>query len=286
MALYTLTQPRLFRGIREVSLVLLIAAPALDVLFTRIYLRFLQDPLNLLQNATRGILSPLLVLNALKLLFVVVGLIIWICRLRKKDLGLQKANLHPALLFVPSLWFAMQGILALMALSRPEGVRIMQDWYQLGPLPLIADFTAMLLGTALFTEITYRGFLLPQVYLKLERYVRLPSREILLIALVLSVALYVVLLVPAWIQTHVIGVHLAGNAASAMLIGLVNAMLYLRTNNLYLNVGLFAIWHRPLLVVEPIIPYQFILLPLICILIVVWPYLPNSDAPERTWPLD
>ena len=59
---------------------------------------------------------------------------------------------------------------------------------------------AQLLGNALYEEITFRGFLLPQLYLKLERWQDRPALRIAC-AVLLSVAMFALIHIPIRLWT-------------------------------------------------------------------------------------
>jgi membrane protease YdiL (CAAX protease family) len=72
---------------------------------------------------------------------------------------------------------------------------------------------------------------------------------------------------------------------SIFFLSILNALIYLRTKNLYIAIGLHALWFNPAFVITPALPHTFVLVILAIVFILLWPLLPNSPSLMSTWPL-
>lgn len=206
-----------------------------------------------------GFVSGTLVANLLLLLVVV-----WLCLGRwagasLADLGLHRRSLAPAALSTVSLWLALHAAAALLATVHgdvPAAAAALASPEQLRAL--FGSLLGQLLGNALYEEILFRGCLLVQFAHWLTPPGRAVNRRAWAGALFCSQALFAVQHVPhrlafgAWDGAAAAAADLAGLFVSGVLL----AVLYLRTHNLLLVVGLHALGNAPtlLLAAPPWLP--------------------------------
>nr|WP_240955921.1 CPBP family intramembrane glutamic endopeptidase [Wenzhouxiangella sp. XN79A] len=128
----------------------------------------------------------------------------------------------------------------------------------------------MLLGTALFEESFFRGFLLPQLYLRLG--VIASERMRLAAAVVISALVFS----PWHLPTLLINQDLEPTALFAQLVnlfgaGVLLAVLYLRTGNLWVTMAVHALVNAPTLLLASPVSGSMLAGTLGVALIIAWP---------------
>lgn len=199
----------------------------------------LYDPLII---ATSGLLNATLQANVVMIVVLVGGVLMAWGKLRPPDLGLIWAGLPRAALLTLLIWLIVQGVLALVAATNGQPIALDATWTQFGAAPVLGALIGQLFGNALFEEIGYRGFMLPQAYLRLnirQRWLRVIA------ALLVSQVLFTLMHVPSWIAN---GQDIQGILATApriLALGIFFALFYLVTGNIFLSIGVHALGNRP-----------------------------------------
>ena len=180
-------------------------------------------------------------LSALALL--VLGLLFVVGRLRPGDVGLRARDVGAGLAFTAVYFGVLQ--LALLAFASLSGVEVVNLWARVGALTTAYLLLAQLIGNALYEEIAFRGFLLPQLVLKFRR---LGIAAGIVLAVLVSQGLFALAHVPnrLWV-TGLNPSQLPGALLPLFLLGLYFAMLYLLTGNLFAVIGVHALTNEPLL---------------------------------------
>ena len=139
-------------------------------------------------------------------------------------------------------------------------------------LPLIAgELIAQLLGNASAEEVLFRGFLLTQVVLMLDE--KISSRGWRVTAAVLiSQLIFALSHIPQRIVSGYSLAALGPNLIQLWLVGIVFAVLYLRTENIFIAVGVHTLVNAPVTILAMPSKAVAVLLPLILalVLIAVW----------------
>lgn len=219
------------------------------------------------QMASGGWVSVTLVASA-GLGLVHLALIFGPGRQAPADVGWRRRALAPALVVTALLWAAMQG--ATLASAAGSGAPLVHapTWGQglgvaLGPL------LAQLLGTALVEETVFRGYVWPQLVARLRT--RMASRWAMILGLVLSQGLFALF--------HLPGLAVAGADAGAMVgallmlfcVGVVFALVYAATGNLFVAVGAHALGNATTLVYEPQGPAPtLVMLAALVVVVIAW----------------
>ena len=141
----------------------------------------------------------------------------------------------------PSASFVVSGAPLVPAPAWERGLGI-----ALGPL------LAQLLGTALMEETVFRGYLWPQLALWLRT--RLSSTPAAVVALLLSQALFALVHVPVLLYAGTDAAALGGPLAMLFVVGVVFALVYAATGNLFVAVGAHALGNAGTLLYEPQAP--------------------------------
>jgi membrane protease YdiL (CAAX protease family) len=235
-------QKQFFPHVPQVSRSLLYLFVAVDyVLVTLVILLFATGWLTPIAQATAGLINRTLLGNLPLLLLAVGGVMLWLGKLRARDIGLVWSQLLTGLAFTAALWVVVQLIELVLGFAANGTVTLAAEWSQLGIIAVLGGLLGQLFGNALYEELAYRGFLLPQVWARLSD--RWPKRPLfgLVVALLVTQALFSLRHIPIRILQGTDPVDIALSLVMVMGIGLIYALLYLRTNNLFLVIGVHAL---------------------------------------------
>ena len=242
------------------------------------------DSFQPLYDATGGLVQPTLIVNLVLIGVVVVGLILWFGRLQPRDVGLDPRDLWVGIVITAGTWLLMQvtGVIAVLVQGNPIGLN--ESWRTIGTLSIIGGFLAQLFGNALYEEIVYRAFLLPQFAKKFSQQLT-PSapRTVFVLALLVSQSIFGLIHTPSRLAQGVAIEALPVTILVPFLIGIVFALVYYRTGNLFVTVGLHALVNDSVLLVNAgTIAALPILLVLLAVLL-TWPSLvARFGGNERT----
>jgi hypothetical protein len=271
---------------REAPMLLLLVVLALDVLFNRLYLSFFHFPLDALQDVTEGLVEPLLSLSFLKNIFILAGLVFWIGRFQPRELGLWSRNIPSSLFAALFLWALLQSAMLVTCFLSEGYIRFTDQWEGWAPLRAVLTLAVFALTKAFYDETIYRGLLLPQLHVKLQKYVPLSSGWNLILAVLLSQLLYILIQVPLIDFGEGNEFHLTSALLSIFSLSILNALVFLRTKNLYIAIGVHALWYATVLFADTDFPPTIALASLVIVLIVIWPMLPDRRAVLYAQPLE
>ena len=223
-------------------------------------------------RSTRGWIQPTLVVNAGLIMLLIAGVLGLGGRLSpRKIVGTARQALR-AIGWTAALWGLTQ-LVGVVALAIQGGLTLDPSWNAYGVSWVLGGLLAQLAGNALFEEIAYRGFLLPQTHRRLSA-IRRPALRIF-VAVLISQAVFALIHIPNRIYT---GLPLAAypmDLVRLLGLGALFAVIYLRTGNLLLAVGIHALLNRP----TPLVGFassSTVLLVLIAVLLVVWPWMSRN----------
>lgn len=200
-----------------------------------------------LPDATAGWLTPTLLAGWI-LLGLTGLLLLGLAQLRPDDLGLRKTDVLPALLLALALWACIQIgnlVAAVLAQGSPA---VHSGWEARGVGGVLGGLAAQLFGSALAEETLFRGFLLSQIHLLLARRHR--QGVALGGAVLLSQGLFALSHLPNRLVMGTPAGSLAGDLLMLFFVGVVFAMLFVVTRNLFLVVGVHALGNAPVLLWE------------------------------------
>lgn len=253
---------------RPVSLVIIVAFWVLHIAFNALnnlvlFNTGIYDPL---MSATAGLINATLQANLLMILVLIGGVLVVWAKQRPHDLGLIWSGLPRALGLTVLVWVLAQGALALTASLNGYPIAIAPAWSQLGVTVVLGMLLGQVFGNALFEEISYRGFMLPQMYHKLR--VSPPWLRVLA-ALLVSQALFALIHVPSWIAS---GQDILANVPRIVMLGVFFALFYVVTGDIFLSIGVHALGNRPTaLVATPGVDPSLITLAVAAlVLLVLW----------------
>jgi membrane protease YdiL (CAAX protease family) len=203
---------------------------------------------------------------ATQLLVVVGGLLFSVARLRPSDVGLVRCKLLQGVVTTILVWIVIQVTTVISEYVTADGPSLARSWQSGRAASTLVWFLVMLLGAGLFEEIVNRGFLYPQMYLKFRgsHIVRIAA------ALLVSQCLFAVAHIPAHILVrHMPARQIAMTVIAQGFAGVMLALLYLRTRNLWIGMGVHALVNAPTALFTARMPAETFLM----LLVIAWPWL-------------
>jgi membrane protease YdiL (CAAX protease family) len=277
---------RLFRDVREAPMLLLLVVLLVDLLLNRLYILLLHYPLDTLQDVTGGLIGPLVSLSFIKIAFIAIGLILWIGHFKPSELGLWILNVPTGLLATVFLWAFLQLSMMIAGLLSEGFVRFSSAMEGLEPLRGIGLLALYAVTKALFDEIVYRGLLIPQLHSKLQRFIPLNAGMNLVLAVVISQLIYIIIQIPLMDFREGNEYHLTSAILSVVALSTLNSLIFLRTKNLYIAVGVHALWFNVTLFTETDFPPTIALAALVILFIVIYPMFPDRRTLLYAQPLE
>ncbi len=192
-------------------------------------------------RGTAHLVTPTLIGAGLLAVAVIAALVLG-CRLSLRDFGWKWEYLVPGLAASAVLWVVMQVVEVIAQLASGGHFELSPSWGRLGAVTLIGVLLGQTFGTATAEETFFRGFLLPQIRLRLEK---MSTALAIGLAIVISQAAFSLYHLPNLVLGNSgLGTGLPDIAAQLGLdlaIGVVFAALYVRTGNLFLVMGIHAL---------------------------------------------
>lgn len=232
-------------GVLAIFLVAVVAAAA----FVNLVFFQLTAP-SIIVSATFGLVDWTLMGSAIIIVVVIGGVIFGLGRQRPADVGLVAARLPAAVAVCAAIWVITQVLLAAGAWATLGEAPINPRWAERGVTVMLGALIAQVFGNALGEEIIYRGFLPPQVWLKLRGGLLAHPRWRLALAVLLAQIVFALIHIPNRIFYGLSPADMALDMVRLTIFGLYYAFLYLRTDNLFFAVGVHALANQPLTIVQ------------------------------------
>jgi len=233
-----------------------------------------------IERFTNGLIQATFVFSLARFLLVAVGVAMLVGGLRARDIGLQWDKLLAGVLAVLGLWIVMQLVGMALGLLGSGKVSLSSIWTPDRLLPIAGELLAQFLGNAFVEELIFRGFLVTQLYLMLKE--KISSRRWLVIASVLiSQLIFSLSHIPQRMVNDYTPLGLLFNLLLVWVYGILFALLYLRTENIFIAVGVHALANAPVTIVA--MPSNLVagLLPLILGLVLIIAWEPLTRWTER-----
>ena len=195
-----------------------------------------------LASATGGLFTGSLLANLFFIGALVGVIILRFGGLRLADLGLVFRHIPVGIAYTLGIWSAAQVILLIAGWLTYDTISLSPDW--INPGLVIGILLAQIVGNALFEEIAYRGFLFPQIYLRLSR-LRDSRWSRLALALLISQGLFALSHIPNRIYLGMKPGEITLDLLMLLGWGALYTLIYLRTNNLFIVVGIHALGNTP-----------------------------------------
>jgi len=167
------------RNIGETSWRIIVLFIVLEVLLSTLInlVIFPSGILSVFRQMTFGIINETLLANLLMIAVLVCLLIIRLGRLSWADLGIKRNRLAAGIAATLTLWLAKEIINVVASILLTGNIIWSGNWQVYGVPVLIGALLGQVFGNALFEEITFRGFLVPQIskrFLRVNGVRRLP----------------------------------------------------------------------------------------------------------------
>lgn len=234
----------------------------------------ISDALAPVIDATGELVGVTLLANLAFLVVIVGGIILRFGNLRPRDIGLVREDVPLAVGITAGTWILMQVAGGAALILQGESLALADSLTRFGVLPVLGGFVGQILGNALYEETVYRGFLLPQLAKKFTRLSRSGSPRItFLLALLVSQTVFTLVHVPGRLAAGVEIGNLPVFLAAPFVLGVLFALIYARTGNLFVTIGLHALVNDPVLLLDA---GGVVLVPLLLVvlaILVAWPSL-------------
>jgi uncharacterized protein len=200
-----------------------------------------------LASATGGLFTGGLLVNAALIVVLVGGVILRRGSLRPYDVGLVPSRIPAALGSVALIWGIAQAIHALIGVLNGNGIRPADEWMLMGVGAMIGMLITQILGNALFEEIAYRGFLFPQLFLYSARLPSLSQRPYVRLACagIVAQCFFALAHIPNRMYLGMQIGDLPGDLLMLIALGVLYTLIYVKTDNLFLVVGIHALGNAP-----------------------------------------
>ncbi len=234
-----------FKNIHTTSWFVVLLSPVIYVGIIILSFAYLTVPAITLAELSSGLIYPTLIIS-LPLLVIVIGLfIIFIGKIRFQDLGIQKGKLSEAVAVTLGVWIFLQLVLMLTSVIYGKGISLDDSWYDPGVMVVIGMFASQLLGNALSEEIMFRGFLFPQLYLKIKFSKQSGKKKRLIISILVSQLCFALMHILNLPRIKIPGISLYLNLVTLLVLGVFFTVIFLRTNNIFVAVGLHTLINSP-----------------------------------------
>jgi len=237
---------------KRLSLPILCLAMAVYVAFglVAVFVLFPSGALNLFAASMHGLVTATLLANLILLATVVGGVLYLLGGLRLADFGLRVSDVPIALVLTAAVWLAVNAIEATWQIAATGAVSWGGDWQRLGLTAAIGALVAQLFGNALYEEIFFRGVLLRQIYWRLgTKTTHLQKFQKLAIALAISQSLFALIHLPILLSGGASLIAALAQLPAIFTAGAALAILYARSDNLALCVGIHSLANKPTLLV-------------------------------------
>ena len=197
-----------------------------------------------LTTLTGGLITGTLIAGVALLAILVWGVCLRFGRLRPYDIGWLPRQMGAAVIFTAALWSAAQLVHLGAGLIMHGGIVPAPSFSTHGVGGVLGMLAAQLFGNALFEELAYRGFLFPQLYLRIHGSGERPWLRFI-ITLLISQSLFALVHMPNRLYLGLSPTEIAADLALLTGWGVLFTLLYLHTDNLFLVVGIHALGNAP-----------------------------------------
>ncbi len=194
------------------------------------------------QAVTGGLAEPTLVGSVVVLLVFMIVVVV-IGRVPLASVGWVRQDAARALLHVTGFWLLMQGTLALLAVAGGNRIALHPSWRDVGVGTLIGGVLAQVFGNALAEETAFRGFFFTQFLLKARALRQVASVGV---AASTSALLFAVTHLPNRILVKEVPIDgLVRDQAQLVFAGVLFALVFMATRNVFTTAGLHALANDP-----------------------------------------
>jgi len=195
-----------------------------------------------LASATGGLFTGSLLANLVFIGVLVILIILRFGGLRPYDVGFIPRHIPYGVIVTVGVWGAAQLIHMAAGMVAYGSIAFSSEW--VNPAFMIGMMLTQIFGNALFEEIAYRGFMFPQLYLRMTRLKARPWVRLAL-ALLISQGLFALSHIPNRIYLGMKPNEILLDQFMLLGWGTLYTLIYLRTDNLFIVVGIHALGNTP-----------------------------------------
>ena len=197
-----------------------------------------------IMRVTDGLVTSQLLVGLFQLVVIIGGLVWLIDGLHPVHVGLDWDDIQAGIIVTGVVWIVIQFVgLIVSGITGP--VTFSPLWEAIGSRGMLSNLLAEVFGTAPMEEAIYRGLFLTQGYLLARRF--LDDRRLnLFLAIVGSQALFALAHVPTRLVVGTqLGLPLGQDLLLTFVLGTIFSLVYLRTGNLFIAMGVHALSNDP-----------------------------------------
>jgi len=215
-----------------------------------VFVLFPSGLLRVFSAPTHGLISSTLVANVF-ILVILIGFLRWATQLMLEDLGMQGAGLGAGVVVMLVLWLGVNAFEAACAWLARSPVAIASEWRTAGgAMSSTGALVGQILGNATLEDVLFRGVLFQQTRMHLLARDQGNPTKALALALLISQAIFAAIHIPLRVSSGMALAALPAELALLFTLGVLLALLYWRTGNLYVVIGVHALSNAPTLVVR------------------------------------
>lgn len=234
--------PSKFSKVSNLKLVLVILGIPFAVLLVGVLTKVAPDAYYWVFKNTNGLISPTLTLYLIMYFIIVHLMLIKGSKITLVQLGVEKSKLKAGIIVTLGLFLILQfyGVLySYLTLGKLVVNEAMVEW-----VAVIGYYLELIFGVAVFEEIIFRGFLIPQVFIRLKARENNASRMFLTLGI--SQFLFAIVHVPIRLANGMSLIDAILNLGTIFIIGIIIAFVYLLTENIFIAMGVHSIWNASL----------------------------------------
>jgi uncharacterized protein len=217
-----------------------------------------------ISTVTYGLVNRTLTANLISIVLFVFVLMIKFGGVDLNSIGIKKNRIVSALVVTIIIWICIQAMNVIIALIISGSPTVHSSWQEHGVTRVLGSFIGQVFGNCLFEEIAFRGFLLVQICKKLRG-----KRGALLTAIALSQLIFALIHIPNRILAGMSLGQMLPSLIMVFILGLLFSAVYLATDNLFLAIGVHALWNTPLLIFQGYASHSVVLI-FMLVLPVIW----------------
>lgn len=233
------------KEMRAISWWWLVLAVVVWPILITVFLNILSPFARQLAQSTKGIIQPPLFFSSVLLVIVIVGILLKAGKLRARDIGLSASTLFDGIFYTAASWIVLQSTLVIASLSTESGILLSDSFKSQNCPKTLGILGGQLFGNAFVEEVMFRGFLMPQLYLKLGGRSDTIEWSKLIAAIILSQLAFALIHIPNLERLTIPGGSSLIKLLIIFVMGVFFAIFYIRTSNLFLCIGLHALINTP-----------------------------------------
>lgn len=206
-------------------------------IITFIYGRGILDGL---MELTKGLVQRALLPNIAIILVFVYGLLIVYKKLKPRDLGLERGKVLQAAWVIALVILMLQVISAVVNIISYKTIAMGNFWSKVSGGTAFGVLISQLLAVAVQEEIIFRGFLMPQVYLRIKKDNNIVRMGF---ALIISQGLFAIWHIPIRISSGMSLLSIIISIFTVFMLGVIFALIYIRTGNIFIAMGVHGLWN-------------------------------------------